>query len=254
MNKPIIEVSDLSFSFNGHPVLEAVNLSLAKGEFTAIIGPNGGGKTTLMKLILGLIRPDRGKVRIMGGPPREMLHRVGYVPQEVGINKSFPISVADVVLMGKLRAGRKRFRGYSENDRIAAQKTLEKLEMWKFRNRLIGELSGGQRQRVYIARAIVSEPEILLLDEPTASVDSKGQSEFYALLRELNKSTTILMVSHDLMVISAYVKSVTCVNRVVHHHDAAEITDEMVDSYCCPVELLTHGSVPHRVLKKHEDF
>ncbi|MCP4104215.1 MAG: ABC transporter ATP-binding protein [Desulfobacteraceae bacterium] len=253
MSTPIVEVKDLWFAFNDHPVLEAVNLTVPEKGFVAMIGPNGGGKTTLLKLMVGLLNSYRGDIRIFGESPKQSACRIGYVPQEIGINMSFPISVTDVVLMGRLRSGRGWTR-YSQADKAAAQKTLEQLEMWEFRNHRIGELSGGQRQRVFIARALVNNPELLLLDEPTASVDSKHQTDFYALLKELNKKAAILVVSHDIMVISSYVKSVACVNKNIHHHNAAEITEEMVDMYCCPVELVTHGNLPHRVLKKHGDF
>ncbi|MCP4348522.1 MAG: ABC transporter ATP-binding protein [Desulfobacterales bacterium] len=253
MSTPIVEVKDLWFAFNDHPVLEAVNLTVPEKGFVAMIGPNGGGKTTLLKLMVGLLNSYRGDIRIFGESPKQSAYRIGYVPQEIGINMSFPISVTDVVLMGRLRSGRGWTR-YSQADKAAAQKTLEQLEMWEFRNHRIGELSGGQRQRIFIARALVNDPELLLLDEPTASVDSKHQTDFYALLKELNKNAAILVVSHDIMVISSYVKSVACVNKNIHHHNAAEITEEMVDMYCCPVELVTHRNLPHRVLKKHGDF
>lgn len=253
MNSPIIEVRGLCFSFNGHTVLEAVNLTLDAKGFTAIIGPNGGGKTTLLKLLLGLLQPHQGTIRIFGKPPGQAAHRIGYVPQEIGFNKNFPISVMDVTLMGTLKSGKSWF-GYLKDDRIAAEKTLERLGMSKFRDRRIGELSGGQRQKVFIARAIVNEPEILFLDEPTASIDPKGQTEFYDLLKRLNETTTILMVSHDLMTVSGYVNAVACVNQTVHYHNSAEITEGMLDMYCCPVELITHGKLPHRVLRNHEDF
>ncbi|QTA91919.1 metal ABC transporter ATP-binding protein [Desulfonema magnum] len=253
MKKPVIEIQNLSFSYRGHPILKNVNLKINERSFVAMIGPNGGGKTTLLKLMLGLLEPDSGIVSIFGESPQHTAHRIGYVPQEIGINKSFPISVMDVVLMGKLRTGRGWSR-HSRNDRNAAEKVLEELEMWELRDRRIGELSGGQRQRVFIARALVNDPEILFLDEPTANVDSKGQTEFYEVLKKLNETAAIIMVSHELMVISSYVKSVACVNENVHYHNAAEITEEMIDMFCCPVELVTHGKVPHRVLRKHEDF
>ncbi|OQY57734.1 MAG: ABC transporter [Desulfobacteraceae bacterium 4572_88] len=253
MSISVITVRDLCFSYNGQAILKQVRFDVPERGFVALIGPNGGGKTTLLKLMLGLLLPNQGNISIFGKPPRETAHRVGYVPQDIGVNKRFPVSVTDVVLMGCLKPGKRCFR-YSRKDRIAAQKVLEELGMWEFRDRRIGALSGGQHQKVFIARAIVSEPEILFLDEPTASVDSKGQREFYDLLKILNQNATIVMVSHDLMVISSYVKSVACVNTFVHYHGSAEVTQEMVDMYCCPVELVTHGNLPHRVLKKHEDF
>jgi len=247
-NPPVIEIENLGFAYNGAPVLEDVNLSLGRGCFTALIGPNGGGKTTLLKLMLGLLRPDRGHIRILGKPPAQAAHRLGYVPQEVSFNKSFPVSVLDVVLMGRLRSS--KGRGYSKSDKAAAQQALEQLELWEYRKRRIGELSGGQRQRVFIARALASEPEILFLDEPTASVDAGHQAEFYRLLKDLNKKVSIVIVNHDLLVISSQVKSVACVNRTLHYHGGAEITDDMIRMYQCPVELVAHG-IPHRVLRAH---
>ncbi|MFH1935213.1 MAG: metal ABC transporter ATP-binding protein [Pseudomonadota bacterium] len=250
MSSPVIEVHDLWFSFNGNPVLKDVNLTIHPRDFLAVIGPNGGGKTTLLKLMLGLLEPDRGTVRVFGHSPREAAGRIGYVPQEIGINKGFPISVRDVVLMGRMRGGG-GWRRFSRPDKIAARQALERVEMWEYRKRRIGELSGGQRQRVFMARALVGEPKILFLDEPTASVDQKGQTDFYALLKELNENVTVVVVSHDLMVLSSYIKSVACVSQQVFFHDAPEITKDMLEmAYHCPVELIAHG-VPHRVLPKH---
>ena len=250
MSSPVIEVHGLWFSFNGNPVLEDVNLTIHPRDFLAVIGPNGGGKTTLLKLMLGLLEPDRGTVRVFGHSPREAAGSIGYVPQEIDINKGFPISVRDVVLMGRMRGGG-GWRRFSRPDKIAARQALERVEMWEYRKRRIGELSGGQRQRVFMARALVGEPKILFLDEPTASVDQKGQTDFYALLKELNENVTVVVVSHDLMVLSSYIKSVACVSQQVFFHDAPEITKDMLEmAYHCPVELIAHG-VPHRVLPKH---
>jgi zinc transport system ATP-binding protein len=246
----IIEIRNLSFSFNGSAVLRDVNLQINRGDFLALIGPNGGGKTTLLRLMLGLLEAQRGTIRILGRLPREAAHRIGYVPQYIHVNQHFPISVLDVVLTGRLRTGRGWAR-HSAADHATAQKTLEKLGMWDYRDRRIGDLSGGQRQRAFIARALVTEPEILFLDEPTSSVDTQGQSDLYHLLKELNERVTILIVSHDLMVLSSYVKSVACVNRQLLYHDAAEVTAEMLDmAYHCPVELVAHG-LPHRVFCDH---
>lgn len=247
----VIEIKDLHFSYNRRPVLKGINLRLEKGCFTALIGPNGGGKTTLLKLMLGLLKPDQGTVRVLGKTPREISRKLGYVPQEIGINRDFPISVLDVVLMGRIRSAQGWSR-HSAQDKAAAQAVLERLDMWELRKRRIGELSGGQRQRVFIARALVSDPEILFLDEPTANVDSSHQNDFYRLLRELNTRMSIIIVNHDLMVISSQVKSVACVNRTVHYHNGAEITDDMIRMYDCPVELVAHG-IPHRVLRTHQD-
>jgi zinc transport system ATP-binding protein len=253
MNEPIIKIRDLWFSYNANPVLKEVNLRVHGGDFVALLGPNGGGKTTLLKIMLGLLKPQRGSVHVFDGPPGENSHRIGYMPQQISFNQSFPISVLDVVLMGRLRPGRPRSR-YSREDRIAAQKALERVEMWETRSRRIGELSGGQQQRVFIARALVDEPEVLFLDEPTASVDTKHQTDLFDFLKELNETVTIIVVSHDVGIVSSHVKSVACVNQQVFFHDSAEITEEMLEMayQCCPVELVAHG-LPHRVLKTHKD-
>ena len=251
-SSPIIEVHDLWFSYNGNLILKEVNLKIHPGDFLAIIGPNGGGKTTLIKLMLGLLEPGRGSIRVFGRSPREVVSRIGYVPQDIHINKGFPISVLDVVLMGRMRGGG-GWRRFSNIDRMVSRKALERVEMWEHRRRRMGELSGGQSQRVFVARALVAEPELLFLDEPTASVDTKGQTDFYDFLKELNKTVTIVVVSHDLMVLSSYIRSVACVSQQVFFHDAPEITKDMLEmAYHCPVELIAHG-VPHRVFPTHPE-
>lgn len=247
MTTSVIDISDLWFTYNGQPVLENINLDIHRGDFIAMIGPNGGGKTTLLKLMLGLLQPSKGTVRILGNPPSKATHQIGYVPQDVNINRNFPITALDVVLMGKMSPGNrwKHNRTESVNEAMAA---LERMEMSDFAHRKIGELSGGQRQRIFIARALVTSPQLLLLDEPMASVDSRGQNEFYRLLKELNSDITVIVVSHDLLVISGYVKSIACVNKRLHYHNQSEITGEMLEEMypCtveddCPVELVMQG-------------
>ncbi len=250
MAKPIIQVNDVWFSFNGQPVLRGVNLAVPQGDFLVVIGPNGGGKTTLLKLMLGLLRPSRGTVAVFGESPDRVSQRIGYVPQNVHINQHFPVSVLDVVLMGRLRSGRGWSR-HTREDRAAAREALEKMGVWGCREKRIGELSGGQLQRVFIARALVSGPEVLFLDEAMASIDAQSRGEFYDALSELNRTMTIVAVSHDLMILSSHVKSVACVNLDLHHHDSGEITQELLDkAYHCPVDLVAHG-IPHRVLGRH---
>jgi zinc transport system ATP-binding protein len=257
MSFPIVKINDVSFAYNGQDVLEDVALDIQPEDFVAMIGPNGGGKTTLLKLILGLLKPKKGSIRVLGEPAEKTSHLIGYVPQDVHINRNFPITALDVVLMGKL-APRKRWAGNSAQDRLEALDALERMEIATFAHRKIGELSGGQRQRVFIARALVTRPRLLLLDEPTASIDTRGQADFFRLLKKLNSEVTILVVSHDLLVVSTYVKSVACVNKRLHYHNQAEITGEMLETMypctveeVCPVELVAHG-LPHRVLKNHE--
>ena len=258
MSQPIIETQSLCFSYNGHPVIQDVNLKIQTGDFMAMIGPNGGGKTTLLKLMLGLLKAESGSIRIFGKPPKEAVSRIGYVPQNIHINQNFPISSSDVVLMGKLKPG-KGWSRHSKEDRRDALQVLERVGIGNYGDHRIGELSVGQKQRVFIARALITDPDILFLDEPTASIDTKGQNEFYAILKELNHKITIIVVSHDLMVISRYVKSVACVNQRLHYHGHAELTGEMIEMMydckieeTCPVELIAHG-LPHRVLHEHED-
>ena len=246
--RPVIEVSHVNFSYNGSPVLTDVSLTVSEREFLAFIGPNGGGKTTLLKLMLGLLKPDSGSIRIFDRPPAEASHRIGYVPQDVTYNRSFPISVMDVVLMGRMRFHGKRL---TRKDRAAARQALEQLEMHDHRNTRIDDLSGGQKERVFIARALATEPHILFMDEPTANLDNAGRSDLYALLKEINRTRTIIVVSHDMMVLSSYVTSVACISNSLHYHGRAEITEGMLDmGYQCPVELIAHG-LPHRVLKPH---
>ncbi len=257
MNDAIIKIEDVTFAYNGQKVLENVSMAIRPGDFTAMIGPNGGGKTTLLKLILGLLKPNRGLIRVMGNAAEKASHDIGYVPQDVHMNRHFPISALDVVMMGRIKPGR-RFNKNTGKDRRVVLDALERMEMVAHADTRIGKLSGGQRQRVFIARALVTKPKLMLLDEPTAGIDSRGQADFFQLLKELNTEMTILIVSHDLLVISTYVKSVACVNRHLHYHPQAEITGEMLETMypstgetVCPVELVAHG-LPHRVLTDHK--
>ena len=254
---PIVEIKDVSFAYNGETVLEDVNLDIRQGDFIAMIGPNGGGKTTLLKLILGLLTPDKGTIRVNGQSTDKGSSCIGYVPQDVHINSSFPITAVDVVLMGKHEPS-KRWARKTASNRRESMAALERLEIAHHAEKKIGELSGGQRQRVFIARALVTQPRLLLLDEPTASIDTKGQADFFRLLKEINIDISIVLVSHDLLVISRYIKSVACVNKRLHYHNEAEITGEMLETMypctaeeVCPVELVAHG-LPHRVLREHK--
>lgn len=258
MSNPAIEIKNVQFAYNRQPVLENINLTIQPGDFTAMIGPNGGGKTTLLKLITGLLKPASGTIRILNQPVEKASHHIGYVPQDISVNRTFPISALDVVLMGKLGPVH-RWKRNRAAEKQEALEALDKLGMADFSQRKIGELSGGQRQRVFIARALVTTPDLLLLDEPTANVDSEGQADLYRLLKELNKEVTILVVSHEWVVISTFVKSIACVNRQLHFHNRPEIDSDMMQTMfphspreVCPVELVAHG-IPHRVLTPHKD-
>jgi zinc transport system ATP-binding protein len=237
-----IELSNVSFSFNGPPVLEDVTLRIEAGDFVCIVGPNGGGKTTLLKLLLGLLQPDAGQVRLLGGQPKHSRRRAGYMPQYSLVDLRFPVNVMDVVLMGRVTSAR-WFGPYGHNSRQAAAAALEAVGMADLRRRPFAELSGGQRQRVMIARALVGEPELLLLDEPTASLDMWGQEAFYDLLDELNRRMTVVVVSHDVGFVSHHVRTIICVQRRVNVHSTVELTHESLRNlYGEEVRLVDHGS------------
>ncbi|MDL2275998.1 ABC transporter ATP-binding protein [Desulfosarcina sp. OttesenSCG-928-G10] len=235
---PLVQIAGLDFSYNSRLVLKDIFLDVNEKDFIAMIGPNGGGKTTLIKLMLGLLKPDRGRVRVLGDRPARVSHQIGYVPQNVNINPSFPVTALDVVLMGTLSPGRRWSTNKAQN-RLDALDALSRIGMADHARSRIGELSGGQRQRVFIARALVTHPRLLLLDEPTASIDTRGQADFYALLRQLNDEIAIVVVSHDLPIITGYVKSVACINQRLHYHPQAEITGDMMEAlYPCSVEAV----------------
>ena len=247
-----IEVEKVCFSYEKTEVLKEVSFRLKQGEFLGIIGPNGGGKTTLVRLMLGLLRPDRGTIRILGMEPNAASRRVGYVPQSMDLSRAFPISVMEVALMGRLsRSG--IGKRYTREDREKARQALEKAGMWEHRHKHIGKLSGGQKQRVFIARALATDPEILFLDEPTSGVDPEFHVNLYDILQELNKQVTIVVITHDIGVVSSYMKSIACVNKHFIFHEGSHITQEMIDmAYQCPVELVAHG-MPHRGLPSHKE-
>lgn len=253
MASPIVEIKDLCYSTGGQDILHEINLEVHQGDFISIIGPNGGGKTTLLKLILGLLKPTRGTIRVKSQEPNSNSATIGYVPQHVNHNLSFPVTALDVVLMGTYDSTRRMRSSSTREERGAALDILDKLGIADCAGKKIIALSGGQRQRLLIARALISRPELLVLDEPTASIDTKGQTEFYELLKELNKELTILMVSHDLLIVSSYAKSVVCLNWKMHYHQPFGSSGEVLDAFyscsveeICPVGVVAKGSpAPH---------
>jgi zinc transport system ATP-binding protein len=247
----IIKLKDVMVSYGDNTVLQDINLSIMRNDFMGIIGPNGGGKSTLLKLLLGLVQPASGTVSVFGKSPEQVRSRIGYVSQHPDFDRDFPVSVRDVVMMGRF-ANSGLFRRYSNQDKAAVEKALSRVGMQDSGNKQIGKLSGGQQQRVFVARALVAEPELLLLDEPTASIDHTMQTEFYEILAKLKKSLTIIMVSHDIGAVSIYVDKIACLNRTLFYHGSKEITPEILEAtYKCPVQLIAHGTIPHRVLKEH---
>ncbi len=247
-----IEVRGLTVGYGGPAVIRSVDLTIERGDYVGIIGPNGGGKTTLLRAILGFLQPSEGQVLIFGEPPRRGRRHVGYVPQLASFDRDYPISVADAVLMGR-RSLRGMVPWYHREDREAVERALEQVGLADRRGALLGQLSGGQVQRALIARALVSGPRVLLLDEPTASVDPRTEENIYDLLAQLNTSITIALVTHDIGIISSHVKHIACLNRTLVSHGGPTLNAEMLEqTYQCPVDLIAHG-VPHRVLAHHGD-
>ena len=235
IEQPDIEINNLAFSYDTVPVLEDVNLKVKHGEFATIVGPNGGGKTTLLRLLLGILKPVQGKIVVLGSTPEKARLRVGYMPQHADLDPHFPVTVMDVVMLGRL--GR-RFGGrYSKEDRQLALKALAEVQLESMVRTAFNTLSGGQKQRALIARALCCNPEMLLLDEPTANIDPEVEENLLTILQELNQRMTILLVSHDMGFVSRVVKSVICVNRRVLIHptsrvDGTLIKDVYGDDYC----------------------
>lgn len=230
---------DVSFDYGRGEILRAVNLSIPKGDFACIVGPNGGGKTTLLKIILGLLTPTSGTVRVLSAPPAKVRTRIGYMPQGTQIDPAFPATVLEIVLMGRLGKGGMR---YTKEDREAAQEALAQAKVADLQTRSIGEISGGERQRVLVARALASSPEVLIMDEPTANVDALAEEALYDLLQELNQRMTIVMVSHDLGFVMNGVKSVICVsNKKVALHPTSAVTGDTIRAlYDGDIRLIRH--------------
>ncbi|MDR1982156.1 MAG: ABC transporter ATP-binding protein [Tannerellaceae bacterium] len=252
MNK-LIEIGGMSAGYGGKTVLRDVTVNVYTNDFLGIIGPNGGGKTTLLKAILGLLTPFSGSIRFYQEGKAVPSLKMGYLPQMNQIDKKFPVSVREVIASG-LASEKPLFRSFRAEqnrriDEVAGQMGLEELVA-----RPVGELSGGQLQRVLLGRSIVSRPQVLILDEPNAFVDKRFESRFYQLLEEVNRSCAIILVSHDIGTVLSMVKNIACVNETVHYHPGIEVSEEWLnEKYACPIELIGHGHLPHRVLKTHPD-
>lgn len=245
--EPILKIENLTVAYDKVPVLEDVNLEIFDRDFLGVIGPNGGGKTTLLKAILGLLKPVKGSILFRD----DLLGRkkpIGYLPQVRHIDRKFPITVFDVVLSGSIMEHKKRAKAEAK-DRVEG--LLQEMGLVDIRKKAIGELSGGQMQRVFLCRALLSNPKLLILDEPDTFVDNRFESELYEKLRQLNKKVAIVLVSHDVGTISSHVKTIACVNNSLHYHPSNIITQEQLHGYNCPIQVISHGEIPHTVLKHH---
>ncbi|MGI6021862.1 MAG: metal ABC transporter ATP-binding protein [Methanoculleus sp.] len=253
MSAPVIEVDDLWVRLRGQIILEGVSLAIYPDDFYAIIGPNGGGKTTLLRAILGLLTPCRGEIRILGSRDASMRRYLGYVPQFRTFDFQYPITVREMILSGRLGHITRFPRRYGADDHARADEALETLQITDLADRQIQNLSGGEQQRVIIARALVGDPKVLLLDEPTVYVDAPTEAHFYDIVDQLRDRMAIVLVTHDVGVLPGLVTRVACLNRRLYTHDTDEITPDMLEAaYHCPVDLIAHG-VPHRVFPEHPE-
>lgn len=248
----LIELKNVTAGYGNKTVLKDVSLTVYKDDFLGIIGPNGGGKTTLLKVILGLLSPVSGSIRFFRDGKSVSSLKIGYLPQLNNIDKKFPISVREVIASG-LAAEKPLFRSFNMKQQERVSEVIVQMGLEELSGRAIGELSGGQLQRVLLGRSIVSRPQLLILDEPNSYVDKRFESRFYQLLVEINKESAIILVSHDIGTVLTMVKNIACVNETLHYHPGADVSEEWLgEKYACPIELIGHGDLPHRVLKKHE--
>ncbi len=238
--QPVVKFENVSFAYGENKALESVTLEIAANEFVWIVGPNGGGKTTLVKLILGLLEPDSGRVTVFGETPRQARRKIGYMPQSAQLDMRFPITVLDVALMGRLGNGTK-FGGYKKQDLRAALDALNKVGLVELKDRVFSSLSGGQLRRLLIARALASQPRLLVLDEPTANLDLVVARELLGFLTSLAKDMAVIMVSHDPAFVSENVKEVLCVNRRAHRHPTTKIdTAFLSELYSGDLRMIRH--------------
>ena len=250
---PLIRFDQVSFAYpGGAPVLENVSFSIVRNDSICIVGPNGGGKSTMLHLILGILKPQSGSVEVLGRKPEQVRARIGYMPQYSIFDYKFPVNVMDVVLMGRLHFN--RFGRYGSEDRAKAMAALEEMGLADLARRPFFALSGGQRQRVLIARALAGDPEIMLLDEPTANVDPRAEEQFYGTLRELSRRMTLLLVSHDMGFVSDWLTGVICVNRHVHVHPVTALTGESIrEIYDYGVNMIRHDHCCIHTEEEHRD-
>lgn len=245
----LVKIEDVTVRYGLFVALEKASLTICENDFIGVIGPNGGGKTTLLKAILGLIKPSQGKITFS-----DAIHQkgssIGYLPQVNKFDPNYPISVTEVIISGLTTYGN-WYKKYDRSNIKKAKQVMDELGILHLAQKPIGQLSGGQMQRVFLARALISDPRLLILDEPDTYVDYQFENQLYEKLKEVNKRMAIVLVSHDIGTISTHVKSIACVSRKLNHHMSNIITPEQLKGYNCPIQIITHGDVPHTVLAKH---
>ena len=245
MNRALVEIESMYAGYKSEAVLKEINLTIFEMDFLGIIGPNGGGKTTLIKTILGLLKPFSGSIKFNNEKIKE---RIGYMPQTHQLDRKFPIIVSEVIESGlisdkKLSRSERKFK---------TRDIIRKMNIENVAGKSIGELSGGQLQRTLLARAVINDPELLILDEPNSYVDKRFESYFYELLKEINQTTAIVLISHDIGTVISTVKNIACVNETLHYHSGTDVDgDWLEEHWACPFDVITHGDLPHRVLKTH---
>lgn len=245
----IITLRNVGVNYEQSIALEDVNLDIFEDDFIGIIGPNGGGKTSLVKAIMGVV-PHSGEIEFAPALRRKSHLKIGYMPQVSQFDTRFPISIEEVVLSG-LQSEKGFFGRYTHADRQRATELLKQMGIDQIASRPIGEVSGGQLQRALLCRAIIAEPKLLILDEPTNFVDNNFEREFYALVKQLHERMAVMIVSHDVGTITSLVNAIICVNRHVHRHDSNILTEEQLRNYDCPIQVVSHGHIPHTVLEHH---
>lgn len=245
----IITLRNVGVNYEQSIALEDVNLDIFEDDFIGIIGPNGGGKTSLVKAIMGVV-PHSGEIEFAPAVRRKNHLKIGYMPQVSQFDTRFPISIEEVVLSG-LQSEKGFFGRYTHADRQRATELLKQMGIDQIASRPIGEVSGGQLQRALLCRAIIAEPKLLILDEPTNFVDNNFEREFYALVKQLHERMAVMIVSHDVGTITSLVNAIICVNRHVHRHDSNILTEEQLLNYDCPIQVVSHGHIPHTVLEHH---
>ena len=245
MNNHLIEIRNLNAGYDDKLVLKDVSLDVYLNDFLGIIGPNGGGKTTLLKLILGLLKPKAGEITFFNP---NLKNNIGYMPQTNYIDRQFPILVKETIASGLV--SEKNLSKQEIKNKV--EETISQMGLNEISNKPIGEISGGQLQRTLLARAIINQPELLILDEPNSYVDKRFETHFYEILQEINQKTAIILVSHDIGTVISTVKNIACVNETLHYHSGTNVDYHWLDKhFACPFDLIGHGNIPHRILKNH---